>query len=205
MATRRRSNHSAKTPKVVIIAGPNGAGKSTSAKILLGTLRVSEFINADDIARDMTPDNPDAAALAAGRQMLLRIRELAEQRKSFAFETTLASRSFAPWIEKLLQSGYHFHLVFLWLPSPAAAIRRVRKRVESGGHSVPDETVRRRFYAGLHNFFSLYLPLATAWRMVDNSSEKPQVVASGEHGRAPMVGNQRLWEKIKRIAQDEER
>jgi predicted ABC-type ATPase len=134
MATRRTSKGSGKPPKVVIIAGPNGAGKSTSSKILLRTLGVREFVNADDIARDMTPDNPDAAALAAGREMLLRIRALAAQQKSFAFETTLASRSFAPWVEKLLQSGYQFYLVFLWLPSPAVAIRRVLRRVEAGGH-----------------------------------------------------------------------
>jgi predicted ABC-type ATPase len=203
MATRRSSKDSAKAPRVVIIAGPNGAGKSTSARILLRTLGVSEFINADDIARDMTPDNPDAAALAAGREMLLRIRELAAHRKSFAFETTLASRSFAPWVEKLVQTGYEFHLVYLWLPSPVAAIRRVLKRVEAGGHSVPDETIRRRYFAGLHNFFSLYLPLATAWRMVDNSTEKPQVVAAKDPGRAIKIVNQRLWERIQRIAQHE--
>jgi len=205
MATRRSSKVSAKAPKVVVIAGPNGAGKSTSAKILLRTLRVREFINADDIARDIAGDHPDAVALAAGREMLLRIRELAAQRKSFAFETTLASRSFAPWIEKLLQSGYQFYLVFLWLPSPAAAIRRVLRRVEAGGHSVPDETIRRRFYAGLYNFFTLYLPLATEWRMVDNTSAMPQVVAAGLRGDIVKVANQRLWEKIKRMAQHEER
>jgi predicted ABC-type ATPase len=137
--------------------------------------------------------------------MLLRIRELADKRKSFAFETTLASRSFAPWIEKLVQSGYEFHLVYLWLPTPAAAIRRVRKRVEAGGHSVPDDTIRRRYYAGIQNFFSLYLPLASAWRMVDNGTQMPKVIAAKDAGRLPKIVNQRLWERIKGMAQHEKR
>ena len=133
-------------PSVVILAGPNGAGKSTAAPALLeGTLAVNEFVNADVMARDLSADDPDSAAIAAGRVMLTRLSELAGGRGSFAFETTLASRTFAPWLRDLRASGYDVQLVFLWLPSADFAIERVADRVRSGGHNVPEETIRRRY------------------------------------------------------------
>jgi predicted ABC-type ATPase len=120
-------------PSVVILAGPNGAGKSTAAPALLqGALAVNEFVNADVIARGLSAFDPDAAALAAGRVMLTRLRELAAQRTSFAFETTLASRTFAPWLRDLAASGYDVHLFFLWLSSADLAIARVADRVRNG-------------------------------------------------------------------------
>jgi len=103
---------------VIILAGPNGAGKSTlAASLLQGAFRVDEFVNADVIAQTLAPDDIDSAAIAAGRVMLNRIHELARKRVSFAFETTLASRSFAPWLATLRREGYSIHLLFLWLPS----------------------------------------------------------------------------------------
>lgn len=109
-------------PSVVILAGPNGAGKSTAAPALLqGALAVNEFVNADVIARGLSAFDPDAAAIAAGRVMLTRMRELAAHHTSFAFETTLASRTFAPWLRELRTSGYDIHLVFLWLSSAELA------------------------------------------------------------------------------------
>src|SRR6516165_5195924 len=113
-------------PRVIILAGPNGAGKSTAAPALLqGTLGVLEYVNADVIARGLSGFQPDGAALEAGRIMLKRLHELVSQRENFAFETTLASRSFARWVPQWQQMGYAFHLVFLWLPSPDMAIKRV--------------------------------------------------------------------------------
>ncbi len=151
-------------PNVVVLAGPNGAGKSTSApSILKDALGVDEFVNADVIAQGLSGFEPERVGLAAGRIMLARLRELARQRSSFAFETTLASRSFAPWIADLTRTGYQFHLVFLWLPHPDIAVARVAARVRDGGHDVPEETVRRRYEAGLTNFFRLYQPMATTW------------------------------------------
>jgi predicted ABC-type ATPase len=148
-------------PKIIIIAGPNGAGKSTLApQLLRDRFQVHEFVNADDIAREIRPDDTAAAAIAAGRIMMRRIRDLAATRATFAFETTLASRSFAPWIGNLLNDGYEFGIVFLWLPTPAVAIRRVENRVRRGGHSVPASIVRRRYHAGISNFFGLYQPMA---------------------------------------------
>jgi predicted ABC-type ATPase len=101
--------------------------------------------------------------------MLARVEELARQRISFGFETTLASRSFAPWLRLRLANGYAVHVVFLWLASPELALARVARRVELGGHSVPDDAVRRRYAAGLRNFFALYRPIISSWRVNDNS------------------------------------
>jgi predicted ABC-type ATPase len=210
MAKRSRATRTSsprpRIPKVVVIAGPNGAGKSTSAKDLLrGNLRVREFINADDIAREISAEDTASAAIAAGRRMVRRIHELADKRASFAFETTLASRSFAPWIKGLLQSGFEFGLVFLWLPAPEVAIRRVQDRVRRGGHSVPEATVRRRYRAGIRNFFSLYQPLASTWQMIDNSIEEPRLVAAGIGRRASIVRDQSLWRKIRKSIPHEKR
>src|SRR6516225_8899139 len=125
------------SPYAVVLAGPNGAGKSTAAPMILkDALGVDEFVNADVIARGLSGFEPERAAMAAGRIMLARLRELARQRSSFAFETTLASRSFAPWLKDLLATRYQFHLVFLWLPSPDLAVARVAARVREGGHDV---------------------------------------------------------------------
>src|SRR5437763_2952844 len=134
------------SPSVVVIAGPNGAGKSTAAPALLsGVLGVSEFVNADVIAQGLSGFNPEGAAIAAGRIMLGRLKELANARKSFAFETTLASKTFAPWIAGLTRRGYEFHLIFLWLGSVELALDRIAQRVREGGHHVPDDVVRRRY------------------------------------------------------------
>ena len=142
------------SPKVVVIAGPNGAGKSTAAtRILQDALAVQEFVNADVIARGLSAFKPESVALTAGRVMLQRLDALAAERADFAFETTLASRSFAPWLKRLNVSGYEFHLFFVWLPTAEAAIARVQERVRSGGHHVPEATVIRRFQSGLKNFF----------------------------------------------------
>jgi predicted ABC-type ATPase len=134
--------------------------------------------------------------MAAGRAMLERLTQLASERKSFGFETTLASRSFAPKIRTLLHAGYEFHLVFLSLPSPDLAVERVASRVRLGGHDVPEDTIRRRYRSGLRNFFALYSPLATSWRMYDNSTAQPRLIASGSAQRAPMIDDEASWHRI---------
>src|SRR5882672_2885988 len=133
-------------PNVIILAGPNGAGKTTASRsLLVGALGVEEFVNADIIARGLSVFNQEDVAIEAGRIMLHRLKELAAQRADFAFETTLASRTFAPWIRQLIVEGYTFHLLYLWLPSPDLATRRVLRRVESGGHHVPQDVIQRRY------------------------------------------------------------
>lgn len=186
-------------PSVVILAGPNGAGKSTVApELLQGELAVNEFVNADVIARGLSAFDPDRAAIAAGRVMLARLDALARQRESFAFETTLATRSFAPWLRNLRTSGYDAHLFFLWLSSPDLAIARVTDRVGMGGHFVPEEVVRRRYSAGIRNFFSLYRPLATTWTVYNTSGPEPARVAEGLASETIGVYDKDVWETIKR-------
>jgi predicted ABC-type ATPase len=186
-------------PNVVVLAGPNGAGKSTSSVSLLqGALGVDEFVNADVIARGLSGFEPERAALAAGRIMLARLRELARQRRSFAFETTLASRTFAPWLADLIQTGYQFHLIFLWLPNADLAVARVAARVREGGHNVPEDTIRRRYDAGLRNFFGLYQPMATTWEFWDHSDEPGRTpIASGTGSVTFNVSDEAIWAQIK--------
>ncbi len=188
------SRVTAPRPTVVILAGPNGAGKSTAAPELLhDELSVEEFVNADVIARGLSAFNPDSAAIAAGRVMLTRVRELAEQRVSFAFETTLASRSFAPWLRDLRASGYAVHLFFLWLSSADLAVQRVAQRVATGGHNVPEDTVRRRYRAGVRNFFDLYQPIVSSWALFDASGPDPRMVAESLESQPPKVYDPRVW------------
>jgi predicted ABC-type ATPase len=183
-------------PSIVLLAGPNGAGKTTSAPALLkGALGVTEYVNADVVAQGLAGFNPQGAAIAAGRVVLKRLDELAEKRISFAFESTLASRSFAPWIGNLVESGYEFHLVFLWLPSADLAVQRVADRVRMGGHGIPEETIRRRYTAGLRNFFRLYQPLATTWEILDNSKPAGMtLIAAGQGAIIESVNDKGLWD-----------
>jgi predicted ABC-type ATPase len=190
---------SEKNPHVIVIAGPNGAGKSTTAPMLLkGTLGVTEFVNADVIAQGLSAFQPESAAFHAGRVMLERLHFLAKERVDFAFETTLASRSFTPWIAKLKQSGYTFHLVFLWLPSADFAVARVAERVRVGGHDVPEETIRRRYNKGIENFFQLYRPLSVTWRVYDNSEPSwPRIVADGRGDANETIYDPKTWSLIR--------
>jgi predicted ABC-type ATPase len=167
-------------PHVIVIAGPNGAGKSTTAPaILRETLGITEFVNADTIAQGLSAFNPEGVAFQAGRVMLQRLKDLAAEQKDFAFETTLATRSYARWLKELKGRGYMIHLFFFWLPSPDFAIARVAERVRTGGHNVPAETIRRRYHAGLRNFFMFYRQLADTWFMFDNSAPGiPVLIAS---------------------------
>jgi predicted ABC-type ATPase len=186
-------------PDLVVIAGPNGAGKSTAAPLLIGKrLGIAEFVNADVIAAGLSAFSPETVAVEAGRIMLKRLRQLADEGKDFAFETTLASRSFAPWIVRLRRErDYRFHLFFLWLPGAEMAVSRVSGRVRHGGHSVPQENIRRRYERGLINFFQLYLPIADSWEMHDNTSPPPRPI-SAKDGDAPIrFGDRVLWESIR--------
>jgi predicted ABC-type ATPase len=185
-------------PHLIVIAGPNGAGKSTTAPSLLkGTLGVDEFVNADIIAQGLSGFQPEGAAFHAGRVMLERIHYLAKKRVNFAFETTLSSRTFATWITGLRKTGYDFHLVFLWLPSEEFAVARVTERVRMGGHNVPEDVVRRRFKAGLSNFYQLYKPLADFWRFYDNSDPSgPRIIASGGRKQSDNIQSIETWSRL---------
>jgi predicted ABC-type ATPase len=158
-------------------------------------------VNADVIARGLSAFHPERAAIHAGRIMLDRLHELAAHRASFAFESTLASRTFAPWIAQLCVTGYEFALLYLWLPSPEHAIARVAERVRLGGHHVPEETVRRRYSGGLRNFFELYQPMATMWRFYENSQPSdPRLIAAGCGRIEKTIADQGVWNDVQRIA-----
>lgn len=167
--------------KVVIIAGPNGAGKTTFAREFLPNEgNCPTFINADLIAAGLSPFNPEAASVRAGRLMLEEIDEMVRQRKSFAFETTLSGRAYLHKIQQWQKLGYHVKLLFLSLPTSDVAVARVAARVSQGGHNIPEEIIRRRFRAGLLNFDTLYKQQVDAWMLYDNSESKPRIVAWGE-------------------------
>lgn len=184
-------------PNMIIIAGPNGAGKTTSAPALLqDALHVDDFVNADVIAQGLCAFQPEKEAMGAGRIMLKRIHSLAEKNVNFAFETTLSTRSFAHWMPGLKKKGYQFALVFLWLKDVELAVSRVRERVRLGGHSVPEETIRRRYSAGIKNFFNLYQPLLDHWKFYDNSNlNHLSLIASGMKDDLT-VENKIIWQEL---------
>lgn len=184
--------------QIIIIAGPNGAGKTTLAPWLLRDwLGLMEFVNADTIASGLSAFDPERAAMEAGRVMLRRLRELAARRDNFAFETTLATRSYAPWLSQLVQTEYRISLLFIRLDSPELAIERVRARVASGGHDIPEETVRRRYRSGVRNFFTLYQPLSDTWAVSDNSEPgAPVIIAEGEGGNSVNIHLADHWQKF---------
>lgn len=186
--------------QIIIIAGPNGAGKSTLAPHLLrDMLGLLEYVNADTIAQGLSAFQPEQAAFEAGRIMLKRLRELAAQQKSFAFETTLATRSYASWLSKLRNAGWQFNLIFIWLNNAELAVERVSQRVASGGHDIPEESIRRRYRRGVENFFSLYQPLADSWSVYDNSVlPKPILMAKGKK-QSEKIFRDELWQKFREV------
>ena len=154
--------------KIIVIAGPNGAGKTTFAKQYLGQFEHPiPFVNADLMAAGIAPLSPDSVAILAGRLMIEEIDRLVEQRKSFAFETTLSGKGYAKKLAVWSALGYEITVVFLKLPSVCHAIKRVRARVTQGGHDIPESVIRRRFDAGWKNFETIYKNLVSTWYVLD--------------------------------------
>jgi len=168
--------------KILIIAGPNGAGKTTFAgEFLPHEAGCPEFVNADLIAAGLSPFHPDSVAIAAGRLMLKRIKELSANSKSFAFETTLSTRAYMRMIPQWRADGYRVKLYFLKLPDPEFAIRRVEQRVKHGGHDIPTSTILRRFARGWENLQEYYLRIVDEWAIYDGSSQPPVLLETGEN------------------------
>jgi predicted ABC-type ATPase len=189
-------------PKIIILAGPNGAGKTTASRTFLAeALKLLTYVNADVIAQGLAGFDPGSTAIQAGRIMLARLDELAAQRASFAFESTLAGRSLAGRLDAWRQFGYGIHLTYFWLASPDLAVARVAQRVRMGGHGVPEPIVRQRYGRSLRNFFRLYRPRVSSWEILDGSSEDlPQLVAYGEGAGDEVVVNEAMWRDVKREA-----
>ncbi len=175
-------------PHVVMIAGPNGAGKTSAAMTLLPDyLNIREFVNADEIARGLSPLNQNAAAAAAGRIMKERIDHLIETRQNFAFETTAAGTTRRLTMKKCREAGYATSIVFLYLSSPALAIERVNGQSSQGGHDIPEQQIINRFFGGIKNLFTIY----------DNSLAEPSLIAK-KLSIAPdwVVHDSAIWQKI---------
>lgn len=179
-------------PTLYIIAGCNGAGKTTASySVLPELLGCREFVNADEIAKGLSPFNQESVALEAGKLMLQRIDLLLGLGKTFALETTLATRSYAALVKRAKENGYQVVLLFFWLSSPEMAIERVAKRVSEGGHNIPTETIIRRYWIGLDNFFNIFAPIVDSWMFLDNV-DKTVILATNKE-----INDVDLFSKIK--------
>ena len=188
-------------PRIIILAGPNGAGKSTVAKYLLTEKYfIDEFVNADAIASGLSAFAPENVAFEAGRIMLRRIETLLKERRNFAFETTLASKSFTRLIARAQSSGYRITLLYVALPSAQLAKRRVAKRVKEGGHSMQDATIERCFYRSLDNLMQRYRQVVNEWFVYDNAALKtPTFVAHGR-GAIDNIVEEQKWQRLQKLA-----
>lgn len=159
-------------PTIYLFAGSNGAGKTTFARAYLRQLDpIPRFLNADEIARGLSPLDPQKLAVKAGKLLLREIHDCIESGISFGLESTLSGTTHAKLLERAKSLGYQIELHYLWIPSPALAIRRIRQRVKMGGHSIPEADVRRRFTRSLDHFLEIYAPLADGWTFRDNSTQ----------------------------------
>lgn len=183
--------------KLYIIAGCNGAGKTTASyTILPEILDCKEFVNADEIAKGISPFQPEKAGIEAGRYMLKRIKKLLEFGENFAFETTLSTRSYVQFVERAKELNYQVTCLFFWLDSDDLAVSRVARRVKEGGHHIPEDVIRRRYKSGLENFFRLFLPKVDNWLFVNNSGDTYEIVAEGGVNDVT-INNKELWEGLK--------
>lgn len=175
-----------------IIAGCNGAGKTTASYTVLPEIwNCKEFVNADEIAKGLSPFNPEGVAIEAGKLMLQRIDTLLDGNESFSIETTLSTRSYVKLIDRAHQKGFEVNLLFFWLDTPEAAIRRVAKRVSEGGHNIPRETIIRRYHLGICNFFKLFKDKVDYWMLVDNTTTPRTIIANNQK-----IYNTGIYQKV---------
>ncbi|HVK08343.1 MAG TPA: zeta toxin family protein [Gemmataceae bacterium] len=187
-------------PTVVVLGGINGAGKTTSARpLLVEVLGCPAFVNADEIARGLNGFAPEDVAFDAGRIMLERLRQLSTEGADFAFETTLAGRSYLPFLRRLKVKGYRIELHYVWLASPELAVGRVRTRVARGGHHIPEATISQRFPRTINNFWSAYRSEADSWAVYDNSGLGPMLTAAGAGPDIARVSDPVGWESFRRL------
>lgn len=188
-----------------VISGCNGAGKTTASyAILPEMLGCSQFVNSDEFAKSLSPFSPDAASIQAGKLMLLKMNYLFSRNEDFAIETTLATRSLKRIMENAREKGYSVTILYFWLNSPDLAVERVRARVAAGGHNIPEDTIRRRYVAGLHYFFNVYRQMADRWILADNSQIPFKIVAEGHRSELTVL-NEATYATIAERAEEAER
>ena len=171
-------------PTLYVIAGPNGVGKTTFAdRYLPDEVKQLEFVNADLIARGLSPYQPDSVAMEAGKIALKRIREMIGQRVGFTWETTMSGRTAVNWLREARVAGYTLKTYFLWVRDVEVTLRRIRQRVVEGGHDIGDEVSRRRFFKTIQNFFRIYRPLMHSWKLFENDLPAPRLLAVQKGGR----------------------
>ena len=184
--------------QLYIIAGCNGAGKTTASfTILPEVLGCKEFINADEIAKGLSPFQPESVAMQAGRIMLARMDELLQKGETFAFETTLATKSYKQKIEWAQANGYEVTLLFFWLRNVTMAKERVAQRVAEGGHSIPTETIERRYHNGIANLFAIYMDMVDICYIFDNSEGERTPIAKKYRGEKEIIYNIDLYNQMK--------
>ena len=187
-----------KNKNLYIIAGCNGAGKTTASfTILPEILNCKEFVNADEIAKGLSPFQPEKVALDAGRIMLNKINELLAENENFAFETTLASKSYKPKIIEAQKNGYRVTLLFFWLQNIELAKERVKIRVIEGGHTIKPEIIERRYFRGIKNLFNIYLPIVDDALIFDNSEGNHQLIAEKESDSTLTILNTEKFNLLK--------
>lgn len=185
--------------ELYIIAGCNGAGKTTASfTILPEMLDCKEFVNADEIARGLSPFQPEKVSFKAGRIMLERITDLLESKENFAFETTLATKSYRPIIRLARADGYNVTLLFFWLQNVNLAIERVKTRVLEGGHNIETEVIERRYKRGIKNLFEIYLPIADEVMIFDNSEGKHELIAEKTFETDLYILNEIIFKQLKK-------
>ncbi|MGA2252660.1 zeta toxin family protein [Terracidiphilus sp.] len=187
---------------IVILGEPSGAGKTTAARALLrDALQGIVFLNADEIARQISPYDPDSAALTAGRVFIKRMRDLVRRGSSFAFETTCSGKSYIRLLAQCKQDGWRITLFYFWLPSPEYSIERVARRVLQGGHHIPTDVIYRRYKAGISNMRHLYLPLADEAEIFDNSDKERRLIVVKRKSVDIQILDTVRWAVIEGIAQ----
>ncbi len=186
-------------PNLYIISGANGSGKTTTAKeILPYFLDVYEYVNADEIAKGISPFRPENVAIQAGKLMLKRLDYLVKNQIDFAFETTLSGLNYLKFLKQCKINNYQINLIYFWLKSPKLAIERVKQRVKSGGHNIPEDVIIRRYYRGQKNLIKSYFPLCDTWIIYDNSSLPVQLIATYTSENITIYQSQ-IWSKIQEI------
>jgi predicted ABC-type ATPase len=165
--------------ELILICGPNGSGKTTFAKSFLESEKFM-FLNADEITKELKLEDKKGKNYTTGREYFLKLESLLKDNKSIIIESTLSGVSLSKHVRSIKKKGYSVKIIFVMLNNPYQCIERIKHRVKSGGHHVPDVDVVRRFERGINNFWSIYKVLAEDWKLYNNSETGFELVATGE-------------------------